>query len=353
MTFIIFMSLVALAPQSAAASAPSTQITANTGNALDPKSITPSEIKARPLPIAGFDGDAAYVRSIAEKVVELSTEADQTDDPRMRVESLLTAANLILAQEIEPYCTRKFLRLEPAGDALPEAGAIESLDRADSLLGKVEINIKELRDAPEPDREWLADAGHRAETLAALAASLSAYLRPEAGDEGVRQARRAASLLSPLLEDSRKGVSASAAFWQATLRSADVDPSAALAVLEPALAAPPGDSMPYAFFGRLLRCQLIARRGGNGAAIALLTQMEERCGDWLGDPQGREAAVRTAQLVQIQILSGWRDRLHAIDDAEERGWCEARMNQLLSDRFGKDDAVVLRLSPSVPVLTAP
>ena len=335
----------------------------------------------------GFDDDAAYVRSIASRVDELAAQAGRVDDRLRRADLLATAVNLILAHQVEPYCSRRLLQLQSDDDVVDKAESQSAFDRADELIARAKTALQEWsarrplqdRDPASSKRGGLSpgpslrsgpasEAGQRLETLQAFASGLRAYLLP-----GSNEPRRAASGLAPLIEDRNRAVSAAATLWQASLRSNDSDPDRALSVLAPPLADPAPGSMPYAFFARLLRCRLIAERdtvklvrdsnlapaGGDGkddhvpspaAALALLMQIEERCDEWLADAAQRDNALRTTQLVRIQILADWSERLALKGRVAERKWCMDRIKELLDERGGEGNDTVLRLSPAIPII---
>lgn len=298
----------------------------------------------------GFDDSTAYARSIATRVEELAGQASRVDDLTKRVDLLAASANLVLAHQLEPACTHVLLQLHSDEEVFEEAFLRSALDRADELITRAQNTLRKLDDRDDLPEGWLVQSGRRLETLDVFALGLRAYLLPGAGDEASRGVRRAASRLAPLLEDQNGAVAAAANLWQACLRSRDSDPARALSVLGPALADPPRGSMPYAFFARLERCRLIAKSGGPAAALALLMQIEEHCDDWLTDNTARNDAMRTAQLVRIQILTNWQDRLGAPEHSAERLWCADRIKALAADRFAEGGNTVLRLTSAVPII---
>ncbi len=298
----------------------------------------------------GFDDNTAYARSIAARVEELAAQASRADDLTRRVDLLAASANLVLAYQIEPACTHRLLQLRSDEEVLEEAASRAALDRTDEFITEAHNTLDKLDDRDDLPEGWLAQSRRRLETLEVFALGLRAYLLPGAGDETVRDARSAVSRLAPLLEDQDATVAAAANLWQACLKSRDRDPSRALSVLGPALASPPRGSMPYAFFARLQRCRLIAKRGGPAAALALLMQIEEHCDDWLTDNTARDDAMRAAQLVRIQILIDWHDHLDASSKAAEREWCADRIKALSAERFGEGSETVLRLTPAIPII---
>jgi hypothetical protein len=184
--------------------------------------------------------------------------------------------------------------------------------------------------------------------LRAFADSQRAYLSSSAAAETASHRRRAASAIAPLLEDSDKQVASAARMWQAALRASEDDSAPALYILEPALMEPSPGSLPYAFFSRLLRCRLIAARGGSAAALALLTQIEERANDWFTDAQRRADATRTCAFVRLQIVRDWYDRLSPAAESGERAWCVAEAQRIYERHF-KSVVTMLRLAPAVPL----
>lgn len=320
--------------------------------------------------IPGFDDDPAYMRSIAIRAEELAVRAGQsTDDLARRTDLLLAAANLILAHELEPPCIRRLLGIADEKGAQGGKECRAALDRSDGLLAKAEASIKELRggthDLPnagkpvhagtpvyagKPGDGWLEESSERLETLQAFSLAFRAYLVPVGGKEAAREARRAASRLAPLLEHPSRAVAAAARLWQACLRHRDEDPARALSALEFALVDPSPESMPYAFFGRLLRCRSLAKHGGFAAALALLMQIEERCTDWLADSEGTEDAMRAAQLVRMQIMADWHRHLSGAQRVSQRRWCVEHIATLSQEAFGDAGDVVLRLSRAIPIV---
>ncbi|MGB2987513.1 MAG: hypothetical protein WBE26_16740 [Phycisphaerae bacterium] len=324
--------------------------TATAPAALSPLPKLP---RVRPAPMPGFDDDAAYMRSISERVSELATLADQVGEPTKRTESLLAAVNLILAHHLEPLCTRRILQIPGERDGLGEGELRAALDRAEALIEQANATLQAMHDREDLPAGWLEESTHRTKTLQAFAMALRAYLFRGEGVDGTHEARQAASRLSPLLEDSSRAVVEAATLWQACLRSYESELAPALSRLDPALADPVPQSMPYAFFARLLRCRLIADRGGTAVALGLLMQIEERCHKWLTDDTGRDDAARAAQLMRIQIMADWYDRLASLDRTAERQWCVDRIKKLIDERFGESGDTVLRLAPAIPIIALP
>ena len=312
----------------------------------------PDMPRVRLAPMPGFDDDSAYIQSIAGRVSELTALADKADDPIRRVGFLLAAANLILAHQIEPGCTKRLLHIHDDRDKPDEAALRSALDRADALMMQADTALNKLHDRDDSLRDRLQESTHRLETLQAFASGQRAYLLPDESAEAARELRRAASRLSPLLEEKSRTVVAAATLWQACLRGRESNPAPALSVLGSALADPPPGSMPYAFFARLLRCRLIAARGGPPTALALLMQIEKRSDEWFTDDRVREEAVRAARLLRIQILADWHDRLGSSGSASERQWCVERMKALVGEHFGDDTETLLRLTPAIPLLAS-
>jgi hypothetical protein len=308
-------------------------------------------------PIPDFADDASYIRSISSHVDEVDARARQTDDPAGKAELLLAAANLILAQQLEPPCTLALLKLAAEASDGSTTLFTDALDRADRLVADANESIRAIpaRNEEEPGNPTPDDVtrlSRRAEALRAFADSQRAYLSSSAAAETASHRRRAASAIAPLLEDSDKQIASASRMWQAALRALEDDPAPALYILEPALMEPSPGSMPYAFFSRLLRCRLVAARGGSAAALALLTQIEERANDWFTDAQRRADATRTCVFVRLQIVHEWYERLSPAAESEERAWCVAEA-QRINERYFKSVVTVLRLAPAIPLPAPP
>lgn len=355
------------------------------------KTVPPSMPKIGLTPVSGFENDSAFVKSASDRAAALVGSAEREDVPLQRAKQLLAAANVILAYQIEPACSRRLLRLSDEDSAVQGGDLVAAFDRADALIDRAGALLTEAEDrAPETaktgdaegddisetDAEAEADddpkrvvanesqeLSRRLKTLEAFSAGLRAYLLSGDDRESSGGGRRAASLLSPLLEDEDRSVAAAATLWQACLRGDDADIPRALSSLDLALRRPAEEALPYAFFSRLERCRLIAKQGGRAVALALLMQIEDRCEEWLEEDTQAEQAARTAQFVQIQVLADWYER--ALSDSnkndtgndptpvsdDERKWCVDRIDTMKSDRFKEETTNLFRLSAAIPIIT--
>jgi len=324
--------------------------------------------------LPGFADDGAFMESVTSRVTALQQQAADADDPQRKAGFLLAAANLILAEQLEPACTKRFFQLDPppqkpvlsreGDDALAIAPA---LARADVLIAEAKASLRPPaeHDAADEDAPTTEPRGHSfaaqdkelhrtVETLKAFAQALRAYLTAEADADPARTPRRAASGLSVLLEDDNPQVAAAAAFWQACLRAGDPDPTPALAVLDPAVIDPPPGSLRFGFFSRLLRCRVLAARGGSAAALALLLQVEERANDWFKADAERADAVRACAWLRLRILQDWHDRLDSTSQVDERTWCSSQMETLRAQRFSDARSpTLMRLSQAIPIIARP
>lgn len=324
---------------------------------FDVRDDVPADAVAAPLvrlaPIEGFDDEASYVRSIAVRANELALQVTETADIPTRTDLLLAAANMILARELEPSCTGMLLGLSGAALPLSDDQVREALERADAMLVMADAALEEVRDLAEPPGDWLAEATHRLGTLGVFAHVLQAYLLPGEGPDAREAARRASLRLAVLLEDNRPHVAAAANLWQASLRARESDPSRALSVLGLVLSRPPPGTLPFSFFARLLRCRILASRGGYAAALALLTQLEDRSETWMATETDRADALRAITFVEVQVLRDWYAQLPGAPDSPQRQWCVDRVKALIDERFSQDGSAVFRLTTAIPIVAAP
>jgi hypothetical protein len=333
-----------------------TQTDADPADPENPAKNGSLEVHLATLP--GFADDAAFLASVTSRVAELQQQAGEATDKVRKTGFLLAAANLILAEQLEPPSSRKFLQLDKpqlGDDALVAARA---LDRADALLFEAETFLraeqKGSTDENPPPTDQAKDLSRIMDTLKAFAQALRAYLVTEADGDSSRAARRAASGLSVIVEDDDPQIAAAAAFWQACLRAMDPDPTPALDILDRAIVDLPADAPRFGFFSRLLRCRLVAARGGPAAALALLMQVEERANGWFKAEPDRASAMRSCAWIRLRILQAWHDRLDAKSQDDDRTWCKSRIDTLRNERFSNaSGATLLRLNQAIPIIARP
>jgi len=307
--------------------------------------------------LPGFADDAVFLASVASRVAELQQQAGEATDAARKTGFILAAANLILAEQLEPPCSRKFLQLDTPLQG-EDAVVAAALDRADALLVEAEAYLlaeqKDPMEEDAPPTDQAKELSRIAVTLKAFAQALRTYLVMEADSDSSRDARRAASGLSILLEDDNSQIAAGAAFWQACLRAMEPDPTPALDILDRAIVELPTDAPRFGFFSRLLRCRLVAARGGPAAALALLMQVEERADGWFKADPDRTDALRSCVWLRLRVLQDWHDRLDATSHADERAWCRSRIDTLRAQRFSDASGVtVLRLNQAIPIIARP
>lgn len=297
---------------------------------------------------AGYENEAAYMAATRRSVQEMADRAANESDDLTRIRLLLSTVNLILAHEIEPACTRMLLQIRQDG-ALPVA-TTEPLDRADTMLGMVR-ELTNAHDIEDNEAEAWADLRAAYETLNAFSGALRAYLSGAEGADGMAATRESASRLSVLLEDDSPQIASAAAFWQACLRAKEGRSKRALSMLDRALSQPSPEKMPYAMFGRLLRCRLIAAGQGYATSLALLTQMESMASDWFTDEGVEGDTSRTITLTMLQTLASWGGRFSA-EQAPERQWCVDQFKEMRKGAFESANTVI-RLNPAVPFVVSP
>lgn len=353
-----------------------------TATPKEPDEKEPHEADFPPLPDGsltvpdGFADSQAYEQAIAAKVSELAAAGDRAADPITKTEYWLASANHALAYELEPYVSRRFLRLTHANDPADHRDDTHRiLETATRRIEQALETLKEARPAPaaaepaadEPESEEspaeTRDAEHemrlyrlrqQADDLRAFATAFKAYLgdSDDSGPPGA-DSRDAASRLSPLLESEDPAVADAALFWQSVLLSRDEDLDAVLSRLdyinEPIVRAIDH----YSFWGRVLRCRVMARHHPRSIPLALLLQLEERCFDWFADESKRESALRAVGLIRLQVLSAWYNLLDESTERSERAWCVDAAQRILDTRFNTEDHSVMRLAPLVPVVAPP
>ncbi len=319
-------------------------------------------------PLDGVDDVAAYTSSVANRATRLVELAEKSNGPLLRAELQLTGANLILARQIEPAGTRIFWRLAGSTEHPSDRQMLtKAFDTVDKLLIDAEANLDEARHRASRDEEAssetaeakeesirskparIAAIGRHRRTLASFQQALRAALLPPPDDDGKRTARRAASELAALVEHDDPRVATAAGFWQAYLRKGETDPHASLARLDYALDEFAPAEQPYAFFARVMRCDVLAGHGQGVAALALLTQMEERALGWYPDEEPRKQALGAIAWTKLHTLRAWHDTFDPKERTEERAWCRAQAATLIKDTLTEPPGLP-RLSPAIPML---
>ncbi len=324
--------------------------------------------------------------ALQETVQRLTTLAETAKDPMLRAELRLAAANVILSKQLEIPCTRFFWGLASSSGKPTEPEKLRRFfDTAEKVLGNAKADLDEARKALAKVSAEQADTGRDAEdedadggetsgveknddhqialkryskasstrrTLLAFHQAIKTALLPPDGGDADRASRRAASELSALMEHDDTRVATAANFWQALLRRAEPDATAALSRLSYALDDVPSAERPYAFFSRVLRCLVLAGHDRRIAALTLLAQMEERAIGWFSDDAERDSALRGIVWTRVHLLRQWHDSLDAETKTEERQWCRERVATLIEAKLGDPNLLPL-LAPAIPVLLEP
>lgn len=328
----------------------STRLNTTDGGAVAAPAETGRRLSTvRLAPVDGSSDEAVQIQSAAARAKDLASAGELADDGLAQVGLLLEAVNTTLALELEPFCTRRILALDPP-PGVDAASVGEAMDRAKAWLSTVETKVGSARDSDGALPPTWGELGRRASTLAAFAAAERAFLLAQEGEEATRERRQVASLLSAALEDDDARIAAAANLWLACVRSEDESNARALSTLELPLAEPAKRTLPHAFFSRLVKCRLLATRGHPAAAVSILQQLEDRSLDWFTNDTDRANAERAAALVRWQVLDSWSGRLAAGANDDERRWCDEAKERIRREHFDKAEPTVLRLRPAVPFL---
>lgn len=325
---------------------------------------------AVPRPVFGDATDVATANAPARETVKrLLALTEQTSDPLLRTELRLSAANVILSEQLEWSCTQRFwLQTDATTEVSDVEGLRSAFDDAARMMADAETDLdvarQALADAEAADHDEAGkdeadtavkrytDASRTRRALAAFHQALQVALLPPDGDDTERASRQAASELSALREHDDARVATAASFWQAFLRRGESDATAALSRLSFALDDIPASGKPYAFFSRVLRCLVLSAHDRRFAALTLLTQMEERIFGWFSDDAERDQAMRAVIWTRVHLLRQWHDSLDAKTQSDERRWCRERAATLIETKLNEPFALP-RLKPAIPMLIEP
>jgi len=308
-----------------------------------------NSLSFRPAPHDGFETDDAFLQEMGARVDALIERAKAASPQRDRIDLWLATANLILASQLEPSCSRVLLGIDL--DHVKERRAEDHavLDRASKLLDEARTALKDFMAAPENDDDFVMIRQQRLDMLSAFHNAIHAYLLNEDGEEVMQKRRDAASELSAFMEDPDRHLVDAAQLWHALLRRSETDRRAILALLDPVVSEAAQPVSSHELFGRLMRCELIAERGGFAAALALLIQLEERAHVWQFAGADREDAIRLIAHRQIRILEQWKAALTADNSDRERTWCDDQVQSLMGEHF-IESRQLLRLGLAIPII---
>jgi hypothetical protein len=322
----------------------------------------------------GVTDEAQYGDYVGERTEALIDAARQASDGPTTIERHLAVANWILARQIEPQITRLLLGIDEPADkralAASVAQAQEWLTTAGELLTDLPADTAATQptsddgqvgrvNRPDTSSSVMSGLWTRPTELNGLHADLSAFAEAmgavtmdTAADEAPQRIRRSASRLGVLLEDTRPGVSAAAALYQAMLFARIDRMDRAMTRLDLVLLPPQPDAVAPCFFGRLLRCRFLARQGAYAVAWSLLLRLEERCQEWFDTPQAKLEATNSVAIVRLEVARAWNEAMTDAGADDRSAWCQAAERRVRESLFASEEAPrIMRMEQAIPVLT--
>ncbi len=287
--------------------------------------------------------ERAYAKWIDDKLAELTRRAKDPRESSTRVQLLLSLANLRLARQAEPAVTRLILGDESTttrkrlGDIT--AAALADIDQATTLL-------VQLAKSPPPNKaaaKQRSRCTQAAEQLTAFSKCLNSLARET-------DTANALASVAPLTKSKRPELASVARLFQAVLMRQGGQIDQALDLLPTALSPP--KQLPHDFFARLVRCRLLADRGGHAIATTLTLQMDVQAENWF-DKSRLPEARRAIGLLRIGLAERWAKQLQR-DKLTEHATRRHKIAQgIRNDLFSGKDGTVYRLMLAVPILIEP
>lgn len=315
-------------------------------------------------PVGFLDADMAErlqsVRALvpadewAEKVEAkrrgIQQQLEDTTNADERILLSIAFANWDLAETCAPGVMRWIMGyrhredLEQLGRV--SASALERLDEAEKQLE--ELGESSERSVQKQRTRW----GENIKVLRLFAEAGEALSRAVPKDAGQLKdsqgaCRDAALNLAELREAEDADTAAAAKLWQGLLFEAGGRPERALSTLDLALAAP--NQLPYDFFQRLLRCEMLQARGSFALADGLVLRMGEQIKPWFGS-SGTDADEARATLAAQRVigLCFWADDLKQVDPAVAEQ-LSARADELIKKHFKPAKAEIYRMGRTIPI----
>jgi hypothetical protein len=328
-----------------------TTTTATAPSAPPIRLLTPAEIE-RCRAVIGIEPSEIDPQEADDLRDRIAARMEAEDSAAARADLALAWANWELADGCAGAATRWVLGLRTAEDV---ACFRQAATRANDALAVAAEALDSMKaaggDAQDEEALRTRKQTHRklryfAAAFAALAdvVDASADQRPEAQDA----CRDAALDLAVLREDEDPQTATAARLWQAILLEAAGREDRAISVLQLSLARP--RHLPYGFFLRLQRLQLLVDRGAYALVAGLGARMQAESQKWFAhDPLVNTRVQATIRAVRAANLWRWADALpeSASDDADR---LRDRANLIRDKYFGSDTrAPLYRLEQAIPV----
>jgi hypothetical protein len=296
----------------------------------------------------GVVDEAGYRTHLAAEADRLERDASAAVAPLIRVQLLLTLANHRLSHQASESLTA--LMLDQATEAQRKslhALALKAVRTIEDAQGAIEA-LYDDDETPRP--ESLDRLSTAADALGGFAHMLAAITRESSGDD-IRAVKLAMVKLASVLESDHPEIAATARLCQALGLRASGQFDDGLAVMDPVLDRP--KVLPTEFFGRLLRCRLLADRGSPGVAIGLALRLEEQTTDWFKQKAQSDEARRSVAVVTADLAADWADKLRADGVNERAVWADSLADRARASTADGDTRTLFRFSPAVPVLVTP
>jgi hypothetical protein len=296
--------------------------------------------------------DAAADKAVAERRDALKARLRGEADADEHILLLLAWANWELSEVASPAATRWILGFRERSDLERFAEVAESagehLDAAekelDSLPESTERAVQRQRTRWGDTVKTLRRFAEGYKALAGAVPEDAAELKNAQG-----ACRDAALELAELRESEDAELAAAAKLWQGVLLEAGGRLDRALAALDMVSVQPV--QLPYDFYQRLLRAQLLQVRGSFALAEGLALRLAGECGDWFksGDVDAGSAQAAVAAL-RVCGLYRWAACLRDTDAAEAGRLSEKAAKVAEKGGSAAKGGGLYRLGKAVPVL---
>ncbi len=273
----------------------------------------------------------------------------QLESPLQRSAAHLSAANWLLAVPPAEPATRWVLDMRSARDVqqIAEAGQL-----ANQHLRQARKALKLAR-----KKQTSRDEKRRRYELEIILDTLqpfadvwnSAFLKPQ--EKAYKDAFQQAAYDLAISREAEQAIMADAAMlWQAFCWKQIGQQEQALRILPEALAKP--EFPEYGLLSRLIRCQLLAQRDQNAAALALAIRIGEVCKEWWSDLENTKQATQaraTAIRVQIGIAQKWLKQLQQENSPQAKDIQEI-LNVLQERSQTLDTDEMFTLTQAIPII---
>jgi hemerythrin len=269
--------------------------------------------------------------------------------PLARADAHLSAANWLLAVPASQSATRWLFGMDAPQDCrkIAQAGRLAKKHLREARNA---LKIARTKQTDQDEKQRRYELEITLDTLQPFADLWIAAHLKKSDKEYEETFRQAAYALAISREAEEAAMAAAARLWQAFSWRQIQELEQALRILPEVLAGP--EFPTYGLAGRLIRCQLLAKKDQHAAALALAIRIGNLCQDWwttIERPQQAAKARHLALRIQSDIARAWLQQIKQENSQQAKDLRKIvrTLQQRLEDH---DEERTFTLPKAIPVI---